>query len=139
MPYPDPQHFKITMLFPMRYPSPYGSDLIPKHVWDWWLGEITTILKGGTDSGIVEGWWRKEWDASRMVFAIVSASELETILGKSGRSWRTQRLNSGRKPCTWNTRPSTTKRWRLRIPIDRRLESSLEKEGSCFTRIERKS
>jgi len=68
------------MLFPMRYPHRYGAGLIPKHVWDWWLDEITNILKGGTDFGIVEGWWLREWDRNRMVFAIVEEREMEATL-----------------------------------------------------------
>ncbi len=68
---------KVTMLFPV-----YDNEGVPieREIWRWWVREIRRIFsEGGTDFGLVTGWWHGQSDLNRFVWAIADEDNLSDI------------------------------------------------------------
>jgi hypothetical protein len=69
--------FKVTLLFPL-----YDNDgnPFPEDVWDWWRNGMTALVRGFTDLGVVEGWFKGQSDRNRWIVVIVKTeNEVDTI------------------------------------------------------------
>ncbi|MBI1939912.1 MAG: hypothetical protein HYS33_00230 [Acidobacteria bacterium] len=60
---------KVNLLFPL-----FDNDGKPfdESVWDWWLSELTRIVAGFTDMGVVSGWWHGHSDLNRWIVIVAS-------------------------------------------------------------------
>lgn len=63
-----PTSFKVTLLIPL-----YDNDGEPFDLatWSWWNDELTELVSGFTDLGVVTGWWRGYSDQNRIIVLIV--------------------------------------------------------------------
>jgi len=59
---------KVTLLIPLRDNDAEFFDLA---TWTWWNDELTGIVTGFTDVGLVTGWWRGYTDENRSFVIIV--------------------------------------------------------------------
>ena len=66
------EHFKTTMFFPL---SDNEGNPFQEEVWEWWRDELTRLLSGFTDLGVVRGWWQGQSDQNQWVVAVVAGSE----------------------------------------------------------------
>ena len=64
--------FKVTLLFPLRDNKGNPFD---KSVWDWQTNEITRLLRGFTDRGVVEGYWQGQTESNRSIVVIVKTED----------------------------------------------------------------
>jgi hypothetical protein len=64
--------FKVTMFFPLRDNE---GNVFDEDTWEWWIGEITRIVSGFTDLGVVAGWWHGHSDQNRWIMAVVRSEE----------------------------------------------------------------
>jgi hypothetical protein len=51
------------------------GNVFDEDIWDWWDDEITRIVSGFTDLGLVVGWWRGHSDQNRWIMAVVRSNE----------------------------------------------------------------
>lgn len=67
-----PDSFKVTLLIPMR-----DNDGLPfdQRIWRWWHHELSSLVSGFTDIGIVTGWWRGYSDQNRGTVIVVRSME----------------------------------------------------------------
>ncbi len=78
---PNPQEwFQVTLLFPLR---DNDGNPFPEEVRSWWFDEMTKLVKGFTDRGVVRGWWRKRSELNREVFMIVKTRVRSMPYGRS--------------------------------------------------------
>lgn len=59
---------KVTLLVPLRDNDGEPFDLV---TWSWWNDELTELVSGFTDLGVVTGWWRGYSDQNRIIVVIV--------------------------------------------------------------------
>lgn len=61
--------FKVTVLVPL-----YDNDGEPFDLatWSWWNDQLTTLVSGFIDLGVVAGWWRGYSDQNRIIVMIVT-------------------------------------------------------------------
>jgi hypothetical protein len=64
---------KVTLLIPFRDNDGEDFDLA---TWTWWNDQLTGLVTGFTDVGLVTGWWRGYTDENRS-FAIIVQSMRE--------------------------------------------------------------
>ena len=68
---------KVTVLVPLHDNDGEPFDLA---TWSWWSDELTALVSGFTDVGVVTGWWRGYSDQNRSIVIIVkSAHEVDAI------------------------------------------------------------
>lgn len=68
---------KITLLIPL---TDNEGDPFDLEIWSWWSDQLTSLVSGFTDHGMVTGWWRGYSDQNRMIVMIVnSMMEVEAI------------------------------------------------------------
>ena len=65
-------HFRVTMFFPL---SDNDGNAFEEEIWEWWRDELTKILSGFTDLGVVSGWWQGQSDQNQSIVAIVESEE----------------------------------------------------------------
>lgn len=69
--------FKVTLLIPLLDNEGEPFDL---ETWSWWSDQLTSLVSGFTDHGVVTGWWRGYSDQNRMIVLIVSSmNEVDAI------------------------------------------------------------
>ncbi|HEV7242209.1 MAG TPA: hypothetical protein VGQ36_23465 [Thermoanaerobaculia bacterium] len=72
-----PDSFKVTLLIPMKDNDGKQFD---SRTWLWWHHELSSLVSGFTDIGIVTGWWRGYSDRNRGTVIIVrSMDEVSAI------------------------------------------------------------
>ena len=59
---------KVTILIPLQDNDGDPFDLA---TWSWWNDELTELVSGFTDLGVVTGWWRGYSDQNRVIVVIV--------------------------------------------------------------------
>ncbi len=59
---------KATLLVPLADNDGEPFDL---KTWSWWNDELTDLVSGFTDLGVVTGWWRGFSDQNRIIVVIV--------------------------------------------------------------------
>jgi hypothetical protein len=64
----SPASLKVTLLIPLKDNDGEPFDLA---TWSWWNDELTELVSGFTDLGVVTGWWRGYSDQNRIVVVIV--------------------------------------------------------------------
>ena len=68
---------KVTLLIPLNDNDGEAFDLA---TWSWWNDELTSLVSGFTDLGVVTGWWRGYSDQNRVIIIIVrSMREVNAI------------------------------------------------------------
>ncbi len=73
----QPNAFRVHLLFPLadNEGEPFDQD-----VWAWWRDQMTTLFRGFSIMGTVEGWWEGYTDEHRSVAVVVNSDgELESI------------------------------------------------------------
>lgn len=72
----ESHHFKVTLFFPL-----YDNErnLFEEEIWYWWRNEITDLISGFTDLGIVNGWWQGYSDENRWIMMIVAEEMINSI------------------------------------------------------------
>ena len=72
-----PQGLKVTLLIPLNDNDGEPFDIV---TWSWWNDELTALVTGFTDLGVVTGWWRGYADQNRVIVIIVkSTQEVDAI------------------------------------------------------------
>jgi hypothetical protein len=72
-----PTTVKVTLLIPLRDNEGEPFDIA---TWSRWNDELTALVSGFTDLGVVTGWWRGYSDQNRVIVIIVrSMSEVNAI------------------------------------------------------------
>lgn len=72
-----PTSLKVTLLIPLRDNDGEPFDLA---TWSWWLDELTSLVSGFTDFGVVTGWWHGYSDHNRVIVIVVrSTAQVEEI------------------------------------------------------------
>ena len=66
------EHFKVTMFFPLRDNE---GNTFEEETWEWWRDELTKLLSGFTDLGVVHGWWQGQSDQNQWITAVVESAE----------------------------------------------------------------
>lgn len=63
-----PNAFKVTLFFPLHdnQKRPFSAD-----IWDWWKQELSKLVSGFTDLGVVNGWWLGHSDQNRWIVIVV--------------------------------------------------------------------
>ena len=64
--------YKVTLFFPLQDNDGKEFEM---EIWRWWRREITTMLKGFTDLGVVDGWWLGHSDQNYWIVAIVKTEQ----------------------------------------------------------------
>jgi len=87
------EYFKVTMFFPLR--DNEGNEF-DEDTWDWWREEITRLVAGFTDLGVVAGWWEGHSDQNRWIVAVVGSEEevnqLRSFLQMARRRFRQESM-----------------------------------------------
>ena len=79
--------FKVTLLFPI---SDNEGQPFSEEIWSWWRDELTRLIFGFTQMGVVrawwegrglaQGWWRGQSDQSRwLVIVVKTETEVNKI------------------------------------------------------------
>jgi hypothetical protein len=68
---PD-ESFKVTLFIPMRDNDGIEFD---SRTWLWWHHQLSSLVRGYTDIGIVTGWWRGYSDQNRGTVIIVRTKD----------------------------------------------------------------
>ena len=63
---------KVTLFFPLYDNS---GDVFDEEIWKWWRENLTVLLKGFTDMGVVHGWWQGHSDRNRWIVAVVRSEQ----------------------------------------------------------------
>src|SRR5215212_4319495 len=92
---------KVTLLVPLADNDGEPFDLI---TWSWWNDELTELVSGFTDLGVVTGWWRGFSDQNRIIVVIVKTTRCVSWYGRRGRA-------SSRRRCTSSITRSYSKRF----------------------------
>jgi len=72
-----PTGLKVTLLIPLNDNDGEPFDL---ETWSWWTDQLSILVSGFTDLGVVTGWWRGYADQNRVIVIIVkSIREVEAI------------------------------------------------------------
>jgi hypothetical protein len=83
------EHFRVTMFFPLR---DNDGNAFEEEIWGWWRDELTNILSGFTDLGVVNGWWQGQSDQNKCIVAVVESAEkvddLRRFLQSARKSFR---------------------------------------------------
>ena len=66
------EHFKVTMFFPLHDND--GNEF-EEETWGWWRDELTKLLSGFTDLGVVSGWWQGQSDQNQWVVGVFASDE----------------------------------------------------------------
>jgi len=61
------------MFFPIR---DNDQNLFDEDVWKWQRDEITRIVSGFTELGVVVGWWEGQFDQNKWIVAVVENMEI---------------------------------------------------------------
>jgi hypothetical protein len=59
---------KVNLLFPLIDNDGKPFD---ESVWGWWRIELTKIVRGFTEVGVVTGWWEGHSDVSRWIVIVL--------------------------------------------------------------------
>src|SRR5215212_7103206 len=78
---------KVTLLVPLADNDGEPFDLI---TWSWWNDELTELVSGFTDLGVVTGWWRGFSDQNRIIVVIVKTMREVDALRELVRQARTR-------------------------------------------------
>jgi hypothetical protein len=79
------QHLKVTLFFPLRDNE---GDTFEEEIWDSWKKELTKLLSGFTDLGVVSGWWQGQSDQNQWIVAVIDGMEQVDALRRFLRSAR---------------------------------------------------
>ena len=60
--------YKVTVLLPLTDNQGHPFD---EQRWIWWNDQLTSLVAGFTDLGVVRGWWRGHSDRNRHLTMIV--------------------------------------------------------------------
>jgi hypothetical protein len=73
------QHFKLTLFFPLRDNE---GEAFEEVIWASWRNELTKLLSGFTDLGVVNGWWQGQSDQNQWIVAVITGTEqLDALRG----------------------------------------------------------
>ncbi|HUR81848.1 MAG TPA: hypothetical protein VM733_13870 [Thermoanaerobaculia bacterium] len=78
---------KVTLLIPLNDNNGEPFDLV---TWSWWNDELTELVSGFTDLGVVTGWWRGYSDQNRIIVVIVKSMREVDALRQLVREARTR-------------------------------------------------
>jgi hypothetical protein len=62
--------YKVTVLLPL---SDNEGQPFDKETWGWWNDQLTSLVAGFTDLGVVSGWWRGFSDRNRHITIVVNS------------------------------------------------------------------
>ena len=65
-----PTDLKVTLMVPLNDNEGQPFDLA---TWSWWNDQLTSLVSGFTDLGVVTGWWRGYSDQNRAIVIIVKS------------------------------------------------------------------
>jgi hypothetical protein len=65
-----PTDLKVTLIVPLNDNEGQPFDLA---TWSWWNDQLTSLVSGFTDLGVVTGWWRGYSDQNRVIVIIVKS------------------------------------------------------------------